>query len=49
MFELPEIVQIAAVCRSDLYLADYATLTFRYPPEWRQVDLGGRAMHFSME
>jgi hypothetical protein len=27
-----EIVQIAASCRSDLYLAGHAALTFRYPP-----------------
>jgi hypothetical protein len=57
MFELarstvlaePEIVQIAAVCRSDLYLAKHAALAFRYPPKGRRVDLGGRAMLFSME
>lgn len=57
MFELarstvlaePEIVQIAAVCRSDLYLAEHAALAFRYPPKGRRVDLGGRAMLFSME
>lgn len=52
MFELarstvtaePRIVQIAAICRSDLYLADHAALTFRYPPEGRSIDLGGRAL-----
>jgi hypothetical protein len=57
MFELarltvaaePEIVQIAAVCRSDLYLAGHAALTFRYPPEGQRVDQGGRAIAISME
>lgn len=57
MFELarstvaaePEIVQIAAVRRSDLHLAGHVALTFRYPPEWRRVDLGGRAIAVSME
>ena len=57
MFELarstiaaePEIVQIAALCRSDLYLAEHAALAFRYPPEGRWVDIGGRAMLFSMK
>jgi hypothetical protein len=47
MFELarstvaaePEIVQIAAVCRSDLHLAEHAALAFRYPPKGQRVDL----------
>lgn len=44
----PEIVQIAAFCRSDLYLAGNTALTSRYPPEGRQVGLGGRAIASGM-